>query len=87
MAGTVANDILPLRIEFFKNSEWVHEPKAIIPLRWTKQLNEALDVGEFIIMKTTESEPIPPFTKMRIIEGERRTDNILVCKQSGRVGY
>ena len=69
MAGTVANDILPLRIEFFKNSEWVHEPKAIIPLRWTKQLNEALDVVEFIIMKTTESEPIPPFTKMRIIEG------------------
>lgn len=69
MAGTVANDILPLRIEFFKNNEWVHEPKAIIPLRWTKQLNEALDVGEFIIMKTTESEPMPPFTKMRIIEG------------------
>lgn len=69
MAGTVASDILPLRIEFFKNNEWVNEPKAIIPLRWTKQLNEALDVGEFIIMKTTESEPIPPFTKMRIIEG------------------
>lgn len=69
MAGTVANDILPLRIEFFKNNEWVHEPKAIIPLRWTKQLNEALDVGEFIIMGTEESEPLPPFTKIRIIEG------------------
>lgn len=69
MAGTGASDILPYTISFFVNGEWVAEPRAVLPIKKSRQLNEALDVGEFVIMATPNAEPLPPFTKMQIVEG------------------